>query len=144
MSFPPQRSQNPGFFGGRPLDQVLGVEEEEEGAVRLDHLVEGLRLIPRAREPVQDEAGLRVLLLEPLPHHLDHEVVGHELPRADVALRLLSELRLLRDLAAEDVARRDVRHPVVLREADGLRALPGARRSEQDELHRPKERMVGL
>ena len=92
----------------------------------------GLLLV--AWEAVEQEAVARVALAEPLGDHADDHVVGHELACVHVALRLLAQLGSLGDLAAEDVTGRDVGEPESSRRRSACFALPGARRTEQDQV----------
>src|SRR5439155_15084576 len=89
----------------------------------------------RPREAVEDEAFLGVRLLQPALRRADDDVVGHELTRVHVRLRLLPEVRALRDVVPQDVAGRDVRHAEVRRKLRGLGSFARAGRAEEDESH---------
>ena len=122
-----------------PLAGVVVAEIEEqdrvENAVDLrEHRVERPRLRQVAREAVEDEALHGVVLGESLPDHLNRDVVGDELPARHDLEHLAAERRRPVE-RAEHVARRDVRQAVVGRDPLRLRALAGALRPEQQEIH---------
>ena len=73
---------------------------------------------------------------EVLAHQPEDQVVGHQLPGVHVALGLPSELGALPARGPEQVARRDVDRPGVVREADGLGALTDARSAQENHDHR--------
>ena len=99
-----------------------------------DHPVELARLVQRAREPVEHEAAAeRTARDHALLDDADDDLVGHELARVHVALRLEPERGSLRGLRAEHVAGRDVDHAEVIRQTGRLRALPGTLPPEQHE-----------
>ena len=62
-----------------------------------------------------------------------HQLVGDQLARLHDPGDLTSEVGAGGDGLAQHVARRDVGRPVVVGEADGLRALAGALTAEDDE-----------
>src|SRR5207249_4267203 len=124
---------------GVSFDQLLGLEEQAHDGVDLRELRQRLRLRDRPRESVEDESLLRVRLLEAAFRHRDHEIVGDQLARIHEGLRLLPEVRVLRDVVAQDVARRDARDPEVRRELLRLSAFARARRAEEDEAHQACE-----
>jgi hypothetical protein len=96
-----------------------------------------LGLRDRAREPVEDEPLVGVGLGQAIHHHLDHHGIGHVLAAVHEAARLHAERGALLDVLTEDVARRDLRDAVALRETLRLRSLACARGLEEDETHRP-------
>ena len=100
-----------------------------------EHVVQRLGLRHRAGEPVEQEALARVRLGQPLADHVDGDVVGDQVPTVHVALGLEPEGRPLAHVAAEDVARRDLRHTEVVRDVLGLRPLPRSGGPDQDEAH---------
>src|SRR4051795_3419947 len=91
----------------------------------VQHRVELLGLGSRSRESVEDEAGLRVVLAQPVANQADHDFVRDELPGAQERLGPATELRALRDRRAQHVARRDVRDAVLGGDQLSLSALPG-------------------
>ena len=97
-------------------------------------LVERLRLIDRARKPVQDEAVLGVRLTEPLRDHGNDQLVRDELALIHVFLGLLAELGAVLDVGSQHVSGGDERKPKVDSEPIGLRSLPCSRRTEQDQV----------
>ena len=54
----------------------------------------GLRLLDGAREAVEDEAALAVVVLDPLLDDTDHQLVAHQPPRRHHVLGLLAHLGL--------------------------------------------------
>ena len=54
----------------------------------------GLRLLDGAREAVEDEAALAVVVLDPLLDDADHQLVAHQPPRRHHVLGLLAHLGL--------------------------------------------------
>jgi hypothetical protein len=94
-----------------------------------------LGLRDRAREAVQEEAGLGVGLGEPVLHHGDGDLVGHEVAGVHVGLRLLPQLRLPADVRPEDVAGGDRRHPEPGRDDLRLGALARPGRTQQHDAH---------
>src|ERR1700722_7514231 len=80
----------------------LGVQVRQELAQRL-----GLRHGPR--EPVEQEPGLRVRLLEPGRHHPDRDLVGYQVTPVHIGLGLLPELGPGTDVVPETIACRDLR-----------------------------------
>ncbi len=103
-------------------------------------LVESVGLLGGAREAVEDEAVLRILLLEALGRHRHDQRVGNEVTGVHVLLRLLAELRALLDVGAQHVAGGDERQPEVVLKARRLRPLARARRTEQDQIELRHER----
>ncbi|MNC92721.1 hypothetical protein D3C83_91940 [compost metagenome] len=78
---------------------------------------------------------LRVGLRDALLDHAEHDVVRDEIASVHDLFRLLAERRLVRDGFAQQVARRDLRQPVLFLNPLRLRALAGARRAEHDDSH---------
>lgn len=64
-----------------------------------------------------------LVILELVPDNADHDVVADEPARVHDLLRLDAELRLLRDLLAQHVARRQMAHAELLLDPRRLRAL---------------------
>src|SRR5205823_3886150 len=88
------------------------------------------------REAVEDEAIPAVRLFEPLADDADHELVRHELACVHEGLGLLAELGAVTHRLAQDVPGGDLRYAEVRVELLGLRALPGTRRPQQNQIHR--------
>src|SRR5205823_3922474 len=92
----------------------------------------GLRQV--AREAVEYEpVGQRPARRQALFDHADHYVVGDELTRVHVALRLEPERGARLRLRAEQITGGHVREPVMLGETLRLRPLAGTLLAEQDE-----------
>ncbi len=100
----------------------------------VERRVERLRLADRAREAVEQEAVTGIVALDALDDHADDHLVGHELAGIHERLRLHAEFGAVGDRLAQHVAGGDVREVEVLADPLGLRALPGAGRTEQDEV----------
>ena len=100
-----------------------------------EHRVERLGLREVAREPVEHEARGGVRRDEPVADQRDGQVVGHELAGREDRLHPASQLRPVRDRGAEHVAGGDVRDAVVGRDPLRLRALAGALRAREREVH---------
>ena len=100
----------------------------------VEHPVELLRLVHRAREAVEHEAvAERAAGREALLDDADHDLVGDELAAVHVALGLEPERGALRRLGAEELARREMGDAEVLAEARRLGALAGTLLAEQHE-----------
>ena len=122
------------------LDDLLVVDLELHDRVELEALVlqdlaerTGLRRV--AREPVEDEALLGVRVTEAVTHHADGDLVGDQVTRVHVALRLETELGLLLQVLPEEVAGRDVRDVQPLGHPLRLGSLARTRRTNQNESH---------
>ena len=72
---------------------------------------------------------------EALADDREDQVVGDELPRVHDALHLEAERRACGDLGAQDVARRDVREPVVRGDPLRLGSLAGPLGAEEQDVH---------
>ena len=88
-----------------------------------------------AREAVEQHAPFGVRLVEARVDHPDDQVVGHESAGVHDRLGLATEGRVARNLVAEHVAGRDVRHAELHRDARRLGALAAAGRSEHQRDH---------
>ena len=110
----------------------LEADQAAERRVQLQHQAfEDVALDVGAREAVEEEpVGLRVLG-DRLLDELDDDLVGDEAARGDDALGLQAQLRLRRQLLAQQVAGGDVEEVELLDEELRLRALAGAGRAEQ-------------
>src|SRR5690606_24520247 len=89
----------------------------------------------RAREPIENKALLRIGLLEALAHQADHDLVGHQLARAHVALRLPAERGALGASGAQHVAGGDLRHTQALSQDRRLGAFAAGRWAKENESH---------
>ncbi len=70
---------------------------------------------------------------EPLPHHPDDYLIWDQVPGVEVLLGLLAELGTGPHGGAKGVPGGDVRHDVVARQANGLRALPRTLLAQDDD-----------
>ena len=126
---------------GEPVEHDVTRHVEIDGQVERvahDHPVELLGLVQGPRKPVEDESvAERAARREALLDHADHDLVGHELAAVHEALRLEAERGSLRRLGAEDLARREMGHPVVVAETRGLSPLTGTLLAEQ---HQARQR----
>ena len=123
---------------GQPVEDDLArhveVDHEVE-RIAVEHAVELLGLMHRAREAVEYEAVVeRATGREALLDDADHDVVGNEFALVHEALGLEPECSALRGLLAEHVAGRQVRDAVMLRETRSLRPLAGTLLAEQHQL----------
>src|SRR5207248_7369936 len=89
-----------------------------------------------AGEPVEQEPLAGVRFGESLLDHADGDLVGHEVARVHVFLRLLAEVRPLADVLPEDVAGGDLRDTEVRGDELSLCPLPRTWGSHQDQPHR--------
>jgi hypothetical protein len=108
--------------------------EDAQRAAALDHAVERRCLDNRPREPIQHEAGFRVLAVEPLAHDADHHVIADEIAGLHRRLGDQSQFRPGLDRFPKDVSRGDLRERPALRQPLGLRALAGARGPQHDDV----------
>ena len=76
-----------------------------------------------------------VALPEPFADERDRDLVGDEPARLEDRLHLQAERRRLGDRRPEDVARRDVRDPVLGADARRLRPFAGALGSQNEQIH---------
>ena len=114
---------------------IVNFNTASSGLAALERALQRLRLRHGAREPVQDEPLLGVRLLEAILTIRTTRSSGTYSPRSMYAARLDAERRAFLDVLAQDVARRDLRDAVALRQTRGLRPLARARRPEQHEPH---------
>ena len=99
-------------------------------------IAEGLRLRDRAREAVEDKAVLHVRLFQPVVDDRNDDVVGDEIAARHDVFCLEADRRFRLHRRTQHVARGKARNSVPLDQAVALRALPGTRRTEEDESHR--------
>ena len=129
-----------GTATGQPPDHLVVVDDELEHHVELDaavgeHVVEDLGLRDRAREAVEQEAAVRVVLGQPVADHVDGDVVRDEVAPVHERLGLEPERGPLADVRAEDVAGRDLGHREVLGDELRLCPLAGSGWPDEDEAH---------
>ena len=115
-------------LGVRDADLEDEVDRHAGGA-------QGLGLGDRAGEAVEEGAVRAVGLGEALLDETDDDVVGHELALVHHGLGGEAERRAGLDGGAKHVARRNLRNAELLADELGLRALAGARRSDEDKTH---------
>jgi hypothetical protein len=97
------------------------------------HAVERLGLRHRARKAVEDEAVLRVRLLDALGRRCHHDVVGTSAPRAMMSLAC-RPTGVPAFTAARSMSPVESCTMPYLRRALGLRALARPRRAQQNQL----------
>ena len=102
-------------------------------AHRRQHAIQGLRLRQRAREAVQDPSGAELALTQGVLDQVDDQLIGDELALVHVLLGLLAERGPVLAGLPEDVAGRDLLSAVALEQTLRLRALSGARGSDEDD-----------
>ena len=102
------------------------------------HVVQCFGLSHVAREAIQDEPRLCVRLPDARLQHVDQQAIRDQLTRFHQHLGLLTRLAAGRDFGPQHVTGGDLRHAMSLFEPFGLRALTGARRSQQNDIHRPR------
>jgi len=114
---------------------VLQEENERQRAVDLlEHFVERCRLDVVARVAVEHEA-VATPFLDHAPDEGDRDLVGDELTRCEERRNLTAELRVGFDLGAVQVAGRDVRDLIFLRDPLRLRPLARPLRSEDQDVY---------
>jgi hypothetical protein len=74
------------------------------------------------------------VVLEALEDHRDDELIWDEVPVGHVARRFAPQLGGALAVRAQEISGSDVRELELFAQQGGLRALPGARRPEQDEV----------
>ena len=125
---PPALEQAP----DRGLLVHLEADQAAERRVQLQHQAfEDVALDVRAREAVEEEPVRLRVLRDRLLDQLHDDLVGDETAGGDDALRLQAQLRLRRQLLAQQVAGGDVEEVELLDEGLRLRPLAGPGRAEQ-------------
>ena len=110
------------------LRRDLDVRREHDRATfRGERPIERLGLRRVSRKAVEDRAGDRIGLLQPLHDHADRDVIRHERTAIHERLRLATERRIRLDRIAEQVAGRNMGKPEPLRQQRRLRPLPRPR-----------------
>src|SRR5262249_48134416 len=123
-----------------PADQLVVIDIQLHDRIELDvllveHLLERFSLRNVARETVENKALLAVGSVQAIRDHLDCNIIRYKLARLHDAVDLLAKLRLVLDVLAEEVARRDVGDAILPGDDAGLCAFAGARRSNQQDSH---------
>ena len=114
------------------LDEVFRRDADvqhtrEREAEVLEDACQGICLLDRAREAIEDESLLAVVFCETLAHDADRDGIRDKLACVHARFGLLAELRSLFDRGAEHVARGDMRDVECFDELSRLRALTGTR-----------------
>ena len=114
------------------LDEVFRRDADvqhtrEREAEVLEDARQGICLLDRAREAIEDESLLAVVFCETLAHDADRDGIRDELACVHARFGLLAELRSLFGRGAEHVARGDMRDVECFDELSRLRALTGTR-----------------
>ena len=99
----------------------------EREAEVLEDTRQGICLLDRAREAIEDESLLAIVFRETLAHDADRDGIRYKLACVHARFRLLAELRSLFDRCTEHIARGDVRDIEGFDELSRLRALTGTR-----------------
>ncbi len=84
---------------------------------------------------IEDDAGLGREAVERLADDARDDLVGHQFARFHHGLGLEADRRAGLDGGAQHVAGRELDHAALGHEALGLRALAGAGRTKQDDVH---------
>ncbi len=128
--------------GGMHAPAAHARDELIVGNIDLEHVIDrhgrglhGLGLRDGARKAVEQVAALAVVLLQPLLHQPDDDLVGHQLPGVHHLFCRQPEGRPRLDRGAQHVASRDLRDAELVADEGGLRALAGARRAQEDQPH---------
>src|SRR5690554_1572190 len=129
-----------GAPAGEPPDHLVVVDHQlqyhvQSGPQVGEQLVQGHRLRDGTRKTVQQEPVRGVRLGEPVPHHVDRDLVGDEVAGVHVTPGRPSQRRPLRDVLPEDVAGGDLRHGEVRGDELRLRPLARAGWADQDQPH---------
>jgi len=102
----------------------MEVDDRLDRAIGSDS-IESLGLGDGSGKSVEDvPASPGIVLLEPLPHDLDHDVVSHESAGFDDLLGSSTDVGSLADRSSQYVTGGNVRNDVVPRDAQALGALP--------------------
>ena len=104
-------------------------------ALRGQRLVERPGLLDRAREAVEQAAGLRVVAADALEQHADRDVVGDEFALVHVGLSQVAQLGAVAQVLAEHVAGREVQQPSAFGGLNRLCAFASAGRAKQNDIH---------
>ena len=124
------------------LDQLVVVGHQQQNAVNLLALgfqdgVELVHLCGVAGVAIQQESVGDVALIEAGTHHVVGDRVGNQVAGVDVRLRFLTELGLFLNVLAEDIASGDGGNLQRFSNLDGLGALTGTGRANDEQtVHR--------
>src|SRR5699024_4186233 len=119
-------------------DVLRHVELHDAVQIQAKALQDALELVGLgngARETVEEETGLRVVLLQTRLDHADGHVVGHQVAGVHVGLGLEAQRRALADVRAEQIAGGNVGDAELLGENGGLGALAGTGGTKENESH---------
>jgi hypothetical protein len=125
---------------GQPAHHLVVVDDQlehhvEQSGHQVEQLVEHLGLPDGAGKAVQQEAGARVILAEPVLDHRDRDLVGDEVTGVHVLAGLQTEIGALAHVGPEDLAGGDFRDHEMRGDELSLGALPSAWRPHQYEPH---------
>lgn len=113
----------------RPLDDLVRYLEGQ-GAVDPGDPIQRLGLGDSARETVQDETVLAVILRDAILQQVDDQLIRDKLPSVHILLGFLSKRGVICNGLAENVAGGHGRHPHLFDEECRQSALTGARSAE--------------
>ena len=118
-------------------ERVVVVLEEENGihlpAELTEHPLESLGLRHSTNDTVENDAARHLRTLERLLHDGEDDIVGNQLAAIHVSLSGLPRLGAFPHGGPQHISGCNLRNPEAPRNRLGLRSLPGARRSEQDD-----------
>src|ERR1700728_1747440 len=125
---------------GEPPDHLVVVHHElhhqvQPGVPLGQHLLQRLGLGHVPREPVEQETGLRVVLLQPVGDHRDRDLVGHQVPAVHVGLGRAAKFGAGAHVVPEDLTCRDRRDRQVGGDELGLRPLARTGGPDEDDAH---------
>src|SRR5580704_6072069 len=123
-----------------PPDHLVVVHHELEHQVQPgvplgQHLLQRLGLGHVPREPVEQEAALRVVLLQPVGNHRDRDLVGHQVAAVHEGLGRAAEFGAGAHVVPEDLTCRDRRDRQVGGYELGLRPLARTGGPDEDDSH---------
>ena len=122
------------------LNERLGVDGQRQHGVELvtalgEVVVQRADLVQGAGEAVQQEAGLRIVLIQPVGDDLLGEFVRNIITGRHDRFHLEAQWGLLLHVRTEDVSGRNRRNAVVGSDAWGLGAFTCARSPHNDQSH---------
>src|SRR4051812_22615955 len=94
-----------------------------------------MRLIPGARETIEDHAICTIALADPLDNHTDHHLIRHQLAPIHVRFRQHTQLCATPQSRAKQITASYMDESDMFFEYLCLRALTGARRTKQNNIH---------
>ena len=127
---------------GNAIHQHLVIHLQQDHGVDpparlVQHRVEFHSLRDGARESIEDKALAGVRLADAAVQHGDDEVIRHQPTGLHDRLGALPNLAASFHLGPQHIPRRDLHHAARLLQTLGLGPLAGARRSQEDQVHRP-------